>query len=206
MLDNVVMPYIVARGENRLPPSPPRGALHLLAGKPNPEGAGDAAVYLLRGDATAGPITRIVPAEGVRFPPSLLPLARPVRIKVLHFNDLHGRVVAFTGQGCVPILSRMVTRLRAARDESAHNPRVAVLVASAGDDCGGVIFDELLGHDPASYQLHAGYRLSSRAGVDVGVLGNHDFDRGTALLAHAGPPGCRIPHPGSQRDRQSGAG
>ena len=65
------------------------------------------------------------------------------------------------------------------------DPQVAVLAASGGDESGGSIFDALLGAAPESYQVHAGYRLYSEVGIDVGVLGNHDLDRGVALLAHA---------------------
>jgi 2',3'-cyclic-nucleotide 2'-phosphodiesterase (5'-nucleotidase family) len=56
---------------------------------------------------------------------------------------------------------------------------------SAGDDLVGAIFDELMGEDPESFALHAGYRLYSAAGIDVSVLGNHDLDLGTDVLAQA---------------------
>ncbi|MCX6032268.1 MAG: 5'-nucleotidase C-terminal domain-containing protein [Chloroflexi bacterium] len=212
------------------------GTLRLVQGSPNPNGAGDAAVYLFCGDATAAPITEIIPAEGVQLPPSRLPLARPVRIKLLHFNDLHGHIAGFTaqmsmpdaaprplrvktsrgstrmdadfflyprlpafirgpfiGQGHVPIFSRLAAWLRATRARYADDPQVAVLAVSAGDDSGGAIFDELLGRDPETYQVHAGYRLYSEMGVDLGGLGNHDLDRGALLLAHAIRQETRFP-------------
>jgi len=56
---------------------------------------------------------------------------------------------------------------------------------SAGDDLVGAVFDELMGEDPESFALHAGYRLYSAAGIDVSVLGNHDLDLGTDVLAQA---------------------
>jgi 2',3'-cyclic-nucleotide 2'-phosphodiesterase (5'-nucleotidase family) len=56
---------------------------------------------------------------------------------------------------------------------------------SAGDDLVGAVFDELVGDDPESFVVHAGYRLYSAAGFDVALLGNHDLDMGTRLLAHA---------------------
>ncbi|MDQ1300121.1 MAG: hypothetical protein QG637_38 [Chloroflexota bacterium] len=222
------------------------GTLRLIQGSPNPNGAGDAALYLFCGDATAAPVTEIVPAAGVRLPPSRLPLPRPVRIKLLHFNDLHGHIAGFTAQlsmpgamskpmkmqrsilsggpqpvvegggavmaqgrllrlrsanycaaplrmlpaafsgpGHVPIFSRLAAWLRATRGRYAGDPQVAVLAASAGDDSGGVIFDELLGRAPATFLAHAGYRLYSEMGIDIGGLGNHDLDRGARLLAHA---------------------
>ena len=172
---------------------PPPGCLHLLQGQPNPNGAPDAALYLLAGDATAGPITEIIPARGVQMPPSHLPLDRPVRIKLLHFNDFHSHISSFTAQGDVPIFSRMAFWLRGTCARYADDPQVAVLSATVGDESGGSIFDALLGSAPESYQVHAGYRLYSEVGIDVGALGNHDLDRGVALLAHAIRQDVRFP-------------
>jgi len=169
------------------------GSLYLLQGQPNPNGAPDAALYLLAGDATAGPITEIIPAPGVQMPPSFLPLDSPVRIKLLHFNDFHSHISSFTAQGDVPVFSRMASWLRGTRARYADDPQVAVLASSGGDESGGSIFDALLGAAPESYQVHAGYRLYSEVGVDVGVLGNHDLDRGVALLAHAIRQDVRFP-------------
>ncbi len=176
---------------------PPPGTLDLLPGSPNPNGAPGAALYLLAGDATTRRISRIVPAEGARFPPGRLPLTRPVRIKLLHFNDLHGRIAAapwpVTDQESFPVFSRVVAWLHATRARYADDPQAAVLALSGGDESGGQIFDVLLGQDPQTYQVHAGYRLCSAAGIDAGVLGNHEFDRGTALLAHAIRQDARFP-------------
>lgn len=155
---------------------PPQGIIDLIAGAPNPRGAQDAVVYLLRGDVTAGPITEIRAGEGVELPPGRLPLPHPVRLKLLHFNDLHGRIGVFP---------RLAAWLAATRARHAGDRQVAVLAATAGDESGGTLYDALLGHDPASYQVHPGYRLYSQAGVDIGVPGNHDLDQGTPLLTHA---------------------
>lgn len=174
-------------------PAPQPGTLLFSRGVPNLHGAKDAAVYLFGGDAATEPVTRIVPADGVQFPSGLLPLAHPVRIKLLHFNDLHGRISGLSAEGPTPIFSRMVSWLAATRARYADDPQVAVLAASGGDESGGAIFDALLGSGPETYQLHAGYRLYSQAGIDVGVLGNHDFDRGAALLAHAIRQDVRFP-------------
>jgi 5'-nucleotidase / UDP-sugar diphosphatase len=43
----------------------------------------------------------------------------------------------------------------------------------------------LAGNDLASYQIHAGYHLYSKAGIDAANVGNHEFDLGLDLLAHA---------------------
>ena len=129
----------------------------------------------------------------MQAPPSLLPLDRPVRIKLLHFNDFHSHISSFTPQGDVPVFSRIASWLRGTRARYAGDPQVAVLAASAGDESGGSIFDALLGAAPESYQVHAGYRLYSEVGIDVGALGNHDLDRGVALLAHAIRQDVRFP-------------
>ena len=99
---------------------PPPGSLYLLQGQPNPNGAPDAALYLLAGNATAGPITEIIPAPGVQMPPSLLPLDGPVRIKLLHFNDFHSHISSFTPQGDVPVFSRIASWLRGTRARHAE--------------------------------------------------------------------------------------
>ena len=117
----------------------------------------------------------------------------PVRIKLLHFNDFHSHISSFTPQGDVPVFSRIASWLRGTRARYAGDPQVAVLAASAGDESGGSIFDALLGAAPESYQVHAGYRLYSEVGIDVGALGNHDLDRGVALLAHAIRQDVRFP-------------
>ncbi|MCP4168471.1 MAG: bifunctional metallophosphatase/5'-nucleotidase [Chloroflexi bacterium] len=142
-------------------------------------------MYLFEGDATKGPILQISSAEGVRIPESELPLPQPARLKILHFNDLHGHLACFTSEDTLPVFSRMVARIHAIRKRHDQDDRTAVMAITAGDEIGGAIFDELLGECCDSYQLHPSYRLYSQAGVDLGVPGNHDLDKGTAILAHA---------------------
>lgn len=168
-----------------MPSSPAPGTLHLVRAQPNPHGAADAALFLCVGDAISAPITQIIPGPEAEIPPSRLPLDRPFRLKLLHFNDLHGHVACFTADEPLPLFSRIAGLLRVIRRQYAHNPHVAVLAISGGDEFGGAIFDELLGEDPAGFQAHAAYRLYTQAGVDAAALGNHDFDKGPELLAHA---------------------
>ena len=154
--------------------SPP-GVLDLIRGAANPHGARAAALYLLRGDATAGPIIEIISTEGVELPARSGPPSHPARLTLLHFNDFHGRLAIFP---------RLAAWLAATRDRYAADPHHAVLAVTAGDESGGNLSDALLGRDPASCQAHPGYRLYSQAGVDLGLLGNHDLDLDTPLLAH----------------------
>ena len=167
---------------------PPR-TLRLVRGTSNPNGAKDARLFLLVGDATAAPVGEIFPGTGENLPEPPTGLAdHPFRLHILHFNDLHSHVSCMTPHGNRPVLSRIVWRLRELRRRYQNDPHAAVLALSAGDDfCGGV-FDE--SPDDDSY---TGYHLYSMAGVDVGVLGNHDFDRGTRHLAHAVQRDARFP-------------
>jgi 2',3'-cyclic-nucleotide 2'-phosphodiesterase (5'-nucleotidase family) len=139
-------------------------------------------------------VREIIPAEGLALPPAPDGLAeQPFRLCLLHCNDLHGHISRLKSHGDRPIFSRIVWRLRELRHRFCANPRTAVLFLSAGDDLMGVILDELLGDDPGSYGIHAGYHLYSAAGLDVGVLGNHELDLGLSLLAHALRRDARFP-------------
>jgi 5'-nucleotidase / UDP-sugar diphosphatase len=178
--------------KTQLTPQP--DVLYLIRGEANPNGADDTELFLLSGDATAAPIARIVPADGVELPERRSMLAsQPFRLKILHFNDLHNNVCEVTPEGHLPVFSRIVQRLRSVRERYRGNPNVAVLAMSAGDDLVGSIFDALMGDDPASYVAHASYRVASEAGIDIGLLGNHDLDLGLALLEQAIRKDTRFP-------------
>jgi 2',3'-cyclic-nucleotide 2'-phosphodiesterase (5'-nucleotidase family) len=170
------------------------GRLRLVRGTPNPNGAEQAQLFLLAGDPTAAPVREIIPAEGLTLPPVPEDLAeQPFRLHLLHCNDLHGHISRFNSRGDRPIVSRIVWRVHELRHRFRAAPRKVVLFLSAGDDLMGVVLGELLGDDPESYGIHAGYRLYSAAGLDVGVLGNHELDVGLTLLAHALRRDARFP-------------
>lgn len=176
------------------PMTPRPGVLHLVRGEANPNGADETELFLLAGDATAGPITHIVPATGAALPERRQVRAdRPFVLKILHFNDLHNTICHVTPAGHTPVFSRIAQELQSERERCRGNPDAAVLAMAAGDDLIGSIFDELLGDDPASYVAHASYRVSSAAGMDVGALGNHDLELGLAALAHAIRQDARFP-------------
>jgi len=164
----------------------PPGSLKLIKGIPNPTGARDVQLFLFSGDPTRAPIRKIIPDNDVTLPPPRKDLSsHPFRLKVLHINDLHGHISRFTTCGAWPVFSKIAHRLREVRKIRSDSRYSAVLAMSAGDDLVGAAFDELLGDGPDNYIVHAGYRLYSAAGIDVGTLGNHDLDMGTQLLAHA---------------------
>jgi 5'-nucleotidase/UDP-sugar diphosphatase len=175
-------------------PEPPPGTLRLVRGTPNPNGARNAQLYLLVGDPTVAPIQEILPEPGLSLPKPRTDLAEQrFRLCVLHFNDLHGSISRVKPYGDSPVFSRMVWHLRSLRRRCENDPYAALVVMSAGDDLVGSVFDELLGDDPDSYIVHAGYRLYSAGGVDIALLGNHDLDSGTRLLAHAIRRDARFP-------------
>lgn len=168
--------------------------MRLVRGVPNPNGTEQAQLFLVAGDPTAAPVREIIPAEGVALPPAPEALAEePYRLCILHCNDLHGHISRLTSHGDQPVFSRIVWRLRDLRHRFRSAPRTAVLFLSGGDDLIGVVLGELLGGDPESYVIHAGYHLYSAAGLDVGVLGNHELDVGLAILAHALQRDARFP-------------
>ncbi len=175
------------RGE--LPP----GTMRLVRGTPNPHGVEGAELFLLVGDPTAAPVQAIIPARGVTPPPPPDLSGGAFRLCILHFNDLHGQFSRSTRYGDRPVFSRMVWRVRELRRRSRDNPHLGVLFFSGGDDIVGSIYGELLGADPDAYSVHAGYSLYSAAGVDAGLVGNHELDMGDRVLARAIERDARFP-------------
>ena len=157
--------------------------LRLHKGKPNPHNSADRELYLLSGDPTKGKIETIIPDEGVELPPPLPTLKiNDFFLTLYHFNDVHGHLVRFTPDGDEPVFTRMAYQINEKRQKVANDPMRAVLTLSAGDDCIGTVFDELMDDAFESNPVHASYQLYSAAGVDFSVLGNHDFDMGLDVL------------------------
>lgn len=163
-----------------------QGRLRLLKGLLNPKYAVDRELYLLSGDPTKGVIQEIIPDEGIVFPPPLTGLKEnDFFLTIYHFNDVHGHLVRFTPTEDEPVFTRMAYQIQEKRQKVADDPHRAVLTVSAGDDCIGTVFDELMDDTFGSDPVHASYRLYSAAGVDLSVLGNHDFDLGIQVLKHS---------------------
>jgi 2',3'-cyclic-nucleotide 2'-phosphodiesterase (5'-nucleotidase family) len=171
----------------------PPGVLRLTRVDPNPDASGDCARYLLVGDATAGPITALWPDEGAPLPVPRADSDASFRLKIVHFNDLHGQITYFNQRGAQPVFARMAGYIDDLRTRYANHPRRAVLAFSAGDDSVGSVFDALVGDSPSNFQMHAAYRLYSAAGIDACALGNHDLDLGPRLLAQALLADARFP-------------
>ncbi len=170
------------------------GVLHVQHSRPNPNSAGVDSLYLFRGTPATAPIREIVAEPGVTLPgPPDLPPDRSLRLRVLHFNDLHGRLADVSADAIRPVFSRMAGYIRRAREACAGRPDAGVLVFSGGDDLVGTAFSELAGCRPAGFTCHPAYRLYSAAGVAAGGIGNHDLDWGLGLLALAARQDAAFP-------------
>lgn len=93
-------------------------------------------------------------------------LLAPIDLQILTINDFHGRIEANFGNGeaGAAVLAGAVNEFRAA------NPNT--LFVSAGDNIGASTFTSFIDNDnPTIDALVA-------AGLDLGVVGNHEFDTG----------------------------
>jgi hypothetical protein len=103
----------------------------------------DVARWLFVGDATAGPIDRLLPDDGDDLPARRDDLGYPLRLKIVHFNDLHGNLVYFCRDRTHPVFSRMASYVRSLRQRYQNHPQRGVLALSSGDDSVGSVFDAL---------------------------------------------------------------
>ncbi|MBN1267610.1 MAG: bifunctional metallophosphatase/5'-nucleotidase [Anaerolineales bacterium] len=173
-------------------PSP--GTLLFSTATPNPNGAAESELYLFKGNAAAAPVSTIEKEPGVAFPPPPGFSEKQIfTLLIVHFNDLHGRLIRFTPDGDQLIFSRLAWQLSSSREQCRDLPDRAVLALSAGDDCGGAVFDELLVTSNGEKAAHPYYRLYSRLGVDAACIGNHDFDHGVDFLSAAIRREARFP-------------
>ena len=181
-----VTPVIVTRAQAQAGP----GQLAMVAAEPNPAGAVER-LWLLKGDPLAGPIREVLAEDGAVAPERLAPGERRV-LRLMHFNDMHNHMTDLhSTRGDTHRMAQMVKRVTAARAQAGEAE--VVLFLTAGDDHTGSVFDELMGWSEAEFVADAGYRAASAAGVDIGVLGNHEFDRGADLLKFGIDRDCAFP-------------
>jgi 5'-nucleotidase / UDP-sugar diphosphatase len=174
-----------------LPAMAEAGTLEIVKGQPNPTGVLEE-LYLIRGDAYSGPVNAIKPGKGVTLPKSELTGDRDIKLTLFHFNDLHNNLtIPHAKKGDTHIFSQMYQIVNKAR-ESAGPDEVALFV-SAGDDHTGAVLDELVGWDETSFVMSPAYRIYSAAGLDAAVIGNHELDRGAAILRKAITQDARFP-------------
>ncbi|ANV83048.1 serine/threonine protein phosphatase [Picosynechococcus sp. PCC 7003] len=173
---NLPVPKPAARSEPAFVPNPLR-----LVAAPYLAKNQRRSRFLWIGDATQ-PVTEIeiTPNLSSRYQiprAADLPVVTPFRLKILHFNDLHGRIAHLAPEGNIPVFSRLVFRYHQQQRKYADNPQAGVLLLSAGDDMVGTPFDALVSEGNHPYDLY------QALGVDAAALGNHDLDLGTHALA-----------------------
>lgn len=169
-------PMLVFRAHAKAGP----GEMMLMEVTPNPGGVVERA-FVLTGDPLAGPIQRIVAEDGAQVPAPPLPEGERRVVRILHINDMHNHLTEMhASRGDTHRFSQIVKMVREARADAAQNE--ITLFVSAGDDHTGSVFDELMGWAPEEFVADAGYRAASAAGLDIAVLGNHEFDRGAEML------------------------
>lgn len=151
---------------------------------PNSKGA-FSELYTLNGDlvnmADEKPKELVISNETI-VPKSQLAAGQQMTLRIYHLNDLHNTLQApHKTRGDTHYFSQMEKIVRDAKSKAADNE--VVLFVSAGDDHIGTPFDELWGYDVATFKTDPAYKAYSEAGLDAAVIGNHELDRGTALLA-----------------------
>ncbi len=141
---------------------------------------------MLDGKPAINAYSGLHPSSGVSLPESALAEGGDeVTLRIFHFNDFHHRQVLKHSKkgGDTRYFAQMVKIVKQAKSSAALSE--AVLFMSAGDDHIGTVLDELLGgNDVDSFVMSPpAYKAYSQAGLDVAVLGNHEFDKGTSILA-----------------------
>ncbi len=121
-----------------------------------------------------------IPSLGNSIPQELQQANQAVRrLSVLHINDLHHQLISQENGQTSYRMAQLAQRVKTLRKNQADDE--VMLFVSAGDDHIGSKFDELLGHDADSFEVSAAYTALSAAGLDMSVLGNHEFDKQTEL-------------------------
>lgn len=151
---------------------------------PNSKGA-FSELYTLTGDLVnmtdEKPKELVIDNETV-VPTQQLTTGQQMTLRIFHFNDLHNTLqIMSASKGDTHYFSQMEKIVRDAKTNAAENE--VVLFVSAGDDHIGTPFDELWGYDVDTFKIDPAYHAYSEAGLDAAVIGNHELDRGTALLA-----------------------
>ncbi len=146
---------------------------------PNPLGAFEK-LYVLNGNTVADEVMKLD-----RSPVAVsLKEGETRNIRILHINDIHARLVEYHRKGDTHRMAQIAKIVKDAR-KAGEAKEEAVLFLSIGDEHIGTVWDELLGANEDEFQMSAPYHALSAAGLDVAAVGNHELDKGSALLARA---------------------
>ena len=128
---------------------------------------------------------------------------RSVRLRIVHVNDTHhfhlgdapvGGTTTGDGQDDAETpfpdspLGSLATLIAGGRESG-----IDTLYLSAGDEHTGTSLDELLGYTPELFSRSVAYEMQSAMGLDAAAVGNHDLDRGPAILEQAARMSARFP-------------
>ncbi len=104
---------------------------------------------------------------------------KPIKLTILHTNDMHSRIDPFPLDGRKESgfggMARRATLVKKIRSEQEHT-----LLLDCGDVFQGTPYFNYFGGELE-------FRLMSEMGYDAGTLGNHDFDNGLQGLQRALP-------------------
>ncbi|MEO5823222.1 MAG: bifunctional UDP-sugar hydrolase/5'-nucleotidase [Vicinamibacteraceae bacterium] len=154
----------------------------------------DVPLLSLRVLAACGLLLTGACARAVAPPPSAVPASTaPLTVSIVGTNDLHGGIVARSGNGGLALLGGYVKNLRAARARDGG----AVLLIDAGDMFQGTL-ESNIGEGAA---VVAAYNV---LGYTAAAVGNHEFDFGP--VGKASTPGTPADDPrGALRARAAEA-
>ncbi|MBN2895347.1 MAG: bifunctional metallophosphatase/5'-nucleotidase [Campylobacterales bacterium] len=106
------------------------------------------------------------------------------KLRIFHLNDMHNHMVdPHASKGDTNRLAQMAKIYREAHASAASDE--IVLFVSAGDDHTGNVLDELRGWDEESFRIDSAYHMYSKLGLCAAAIGNHELDKGAALLARS---------------------
>ena len=112
---------------------------------------------------------------------------RSRRLRIIHVNDAHHFHL-----GDVPPADSPLGSL-AALIADGRSSGIDTVYLSAGDEHTGTPLDELLGYTPELFSRSVAYEMQSAMGLDVAAVGNHDLDRGPAILEQAASVSAQFP-------------
>jgi 5'-nucleotidase/UDP-sugar diphosphatase len=105
-------------------------------------------------------------------------------LHIIHVNDIHHHHFDPGFIGSVDYIKNQYATSSSMNSFGLSIPQEFVYLSS-GDEFTGTVFDELLGYNPEEFIAAPAYQVQSLLGLDASVLGNHDFDRGPAILEKA---------------------
>jgi len=144
------------------------------------------ALYRFEGDVSLRSYQDIIGAgsEETTLINQTIENGKNIKVRIFHINDMHNHTVdPSTSKGDTNRLAQIAKKYKSAV-ASAGDDEIILLV-TAGDDHTGNVLDELRGFDESSFVVDPAYEMYSSLGVVAAAIGNHELDKGGALLKHS---------------------